>query len=230
MKSPADTFHQDISYIFNYLVETELWFIWRAPGFSKNILIQAFVDLTWLHIYNRVFLSPHIPNLIQLHISLLSDVLRWGRCLKKKNFVWTTSCILKAAPILTLRITWSKLISFFLGLDTATSSLTVGLSNLFMKLSEIRPGSKALKPATCGVRNASSSRRWMLFMHQSICSMRLIVHQLWGYAKKSQIVNSWFCLWLAIATWKWLWDSNLSMYLPVACMILGYVNMLQMSV
>ena len=55
MKSPADTFRQDISYIFNYLVETELWFIWRAPGFSKNILIQAFVDFTWLHIYKRVF-------------------------------------------------------------------------------------------------------------------------------------------------------------------------------
>ena len=103
-------------------------------------------------------------------------------------------CILKAAPILTLRITWSKLISFFLGLDTATSSLTVGLSNLFMKLSEILPGSKALKPATCGVRNASSSRRWMLFMHQSICSMRLIVHQLWGYAKNiARIANAVQC-------------------------------------
>ena len=53
---------------------------------------------------------------------------------------------------LTLRITWSKLINFFLGLDTATSSLAVvGLSNLFMKLSEILPGSNALKPAMCGV-------------------------------------------------------------------------------
>ena len=49
--------------------------------------------------------------------------------------------------ILTLRITWSKLISFFFGLETGTSSLTVGLSNLFMKLSEILPGSNAVKPA-----------------------------------------------------------------------------------
>ena len=52
--------------------------------------------------------------------------------------------------ILTFRITCSKLISFFLGLDTATSSVTAGLSNRFMKLSEILPGSKALKPAMCG--------------------------------------------------------------------------------
>ena len=49
----------------------------------------------------------------------------------------------------TFRITWSKLMSFFLGLDTGTSSLIgeAGLSNLFMKLSEILPGSNALKPA-----------------------------------------------------------------------------------
>ena len=63
----------------------------------------------------------------------------------------------EAWMILTLRITWSKLISFFFGLDTGTSSLTVGLSNLFMKLSEILPGSNAVKPvkAMRGVRNVN---------------------------------------------------------------------------
>ena len=50
--------------------------------------------------------------------------------------------------VLTLRITWSKLSSFFFGLNTGTSSFTDGLSNLFMKLSEILPGSNPLKPKT----------------------------------------------------------------------------------
>ena len=65
----------------------------------------------------------------------------WRRWMSE---IWIT--LREAWMILTLRITWSKLISFFFGLDTGTSSLTVGLSNLFMKLSEILPGSNPLKP------------------------------------------------------------------------------------
>ena len=109
----------------------------------------------------------------------------------------------EALKILTLRITWSKLISFFFGLDTGTSSLTVGLSNLFMKLSEILPGSNAVKPvkAMRGVRNVNKldsecfacSR---LFLHAGKCS---IVHQIQGHESPCHVAFGWAlgcCFWL----------------------------------
>ena len=101
--------------------------------------------------------------------------------------------------ILTLRITWSKLISFFFGLETGTSSLTVGLSNLFMKLSEILPGSNAVKPvkAMRGVRNVNKLDSECFACSRSFLHAGLSV-QLFIKSKVMQEESLSCCLWMGI--------------------------------
>ena len=129
--------------------------------------------------------------------------------------------------ILTLRITWSKLISFFFGLETGTSSLTVGLSNLFMKLSEILPGSNAVKPvkAMRGVRNVNKLDSECFacsssFLHAGKCS---IVHQIQGKVRRVLVMLPLDGHWVVV------FNSILSI-LSIKCTLLSYLNMLRVYI